>query len=515
MTSYNDRFTGSVINPSTVSYEALTLNQAVTQLSWPIVYQENPFVVASYLSVTSNNASYVLQMPDATQTSVGQTTMVANVGANNFGVTNIEGGVIQAGITPSQVYFLILTDNSTPAGVWQTVLQGATTAPANAAALAGFGLTPLVNAKLNTYMPVTTLTEAYTVTLNDRAKLFQWEGGTANVTLPPAEDALNGFYISFNNQSTVGGVLNIVPQAGETIDGSNTFNINAQESCIFISNGTGWNSLGYGNNAIASVLVLELDVSEGGTIEITPEEAQRQIQTFYGNLTDNVIIELPNTANYYYVRNATTGAYSLTYKIAGGATNNIVPQGQQLIFYSDSTDMRLIPSVFAGSISFPNGSAAVPSISFQNDSSTGFFLNTVGNLGISAGGIIQANVNGAGLQLVNGSVANPAYTYLSDPDLGFFRSAANTQSLAGNGSIIYTASPNGLSLSIIPTRPSYNFIGNLTSGMGFTPANPSLDFHIAGTVVSTLNPTGLNVPPSSNYTIGTISTMSLVEVYSS
>ena len=520
MTSYNDRFTGSVINPSTVSFLEVELNVPLLELSWPIVYQENPFVVASYMSVIASAPGYVLQMPDATQTSVGQTTMIANVStnpANTFSVTTNTGSVIQANIAVGDVYFLILTDNSTPEGVWEVTLLGATQTPASASALAGYGLTVLLNGKLNTYTPITTLNVPYTVLASDRAKLFKWVGGTGNITLPDAATVLNGFSVSFNNLSAVGGVLTIVPQPGQTIDGFSNFSINVEESSQFTSDGSNWITFGYGNNAIAQVSLLELNVTPGGTFTLTPEQCVRQVQNFTGGLTQNVIIEVPSITNYYIVRNATTGSFTLTYKMIGGATNTIVPQGQQLMLYCDSFDVRIVPSVFLGAIAFADGSAADPSITFVSDATTGLFLNNPQNLGITAEGTLCANFNSDGLQVINAievksgadTVFNadstgvsailingaPAYSFIDNTTsgIGYTAAAGGSLNLYVGGTVGAKVSSTTIEAIPISGSPSFAFIGNTTSGIGFTETGKgSLNFYIDGDVCSNISPTGIS-----------------------
>lgn len=519
MTSYNDRFTGSVINPSTVSFLEVNLNVPLLELSWPIVYQENPLVVASYMSVIASAAGYVLQMPDATQTSVGQTTMIANVNNNplyTFSVTTSIGSVIQANIAVGNVYFLILTDNSTPEGVWEVTLLGATQTPASASALAGYGLTVLLNGKLNTCDLVQEIAVPYTVVLTDRAKLFKWTGGTANVTLPDAGAALNGFYVSFNNLSEVGGVLNITAPAGQTIDGYNTFSINVEESAQFTSDGTNWVSFGYGNNAIAQVSVLELNVAPGGVETLTPEQCARQIQNFTGNLTQNVTVEVPNLPNYYIVRNATTGNFTLNYTMIGGTNSVLVPQGQQLMLYCDSFDIRIVPSVFLGAIAFANGSAADPSITFSADPTTGLFLNTAQNLGITTGGVLCANFNSTGLQASNSIKINsgadpvfnadntgveaiatagaPAFGFIGNTDsgMGFSSAGGEVVNLYVGGDVCAKISATGVSAIPIDGSPAYSFIGGLTSGIGFTSTSGgSLNLYVGGTLCANVNNAGV------------------------
>ena len=146
MTTYTNPFTGQTVSPSQVAYESLTIS-ADTVLQWPV--NGNTGVVASnIIEVTATTTSLNLIMPSALQVSVGQAVIIRNIGTNTFTVTDnptlpaLVGSTlvsIPSGIT----IYLYLTANTTNAGTWQSVTFGAGTSSANAATLAGYGLTAL------------------------------------------------------------------------------------------------------------------------------------------------------------------------------------------------------------------------------------------------------------------------------------------------------------------------------------------------------------------------------------
>lgn len=382
MAIYTNTFGGTPVQPSNVSYEALTLNEAITQLNWPLIYQESPLPVAQFIDVTSNDGSYTIQMPDATLVSTGTATIFSNIGEENYTINDYNGNNIIADIEPTQVYYVILTDNTTQNGVWETLLFGATTASANAAALAGLGLVALMS-KLNTNTPVNSISTPYTVNpTTDRAGLFVWTGGTAAFTLPVSSVATNGFFVCVNNESMVGGVLGVTPPMGETVDNLTVFTLNPGESASFIADGNNWFSLGYGNNANISIGVNNITVT-GGTVILTDSQSSRQIQNISGTLGSNAIIEGNTTPQQYYVTNNTTGGFTLSFQMNGGSNVNIIPQGTTMQLYCDGTDMWITPTNTTGVSQFNSGTVSAPSISFAANEQTGFYYIVSNQLGVS------------------------------------------------------------------------------------------------------------------------------------
>ena len=73
--SYNSPFTGDVIQPTDVSYRAITLSTN-TQLEWPINGNATDDYAARIMQVTASSASLSLYMPPANQASVGQDALI-------------------------------------------------------------------------------------------------------------------------------------------------------------------------------------------------------------------------------------------------------------------------------------------------------------------------------------------------------------------------------------------------------------------------------------------------------
>ena len=120
--SYNSPFTGQVIQPTDVSYRAITLS-ANTTLSWPINGNATDNYAARIMDVTASAGSLQLAMPPANQTSVGTDALIRNVGATSFEVTDFDGNSIVV-IPAGKAEYIYITDNPDTAGTWGIIAFG-------------------------------------------------------------------------------------------------------------------------------------------------------------------------------------------------------------------------------------------------------------------------------------------------------------------------------------------------------------------------------------------------------
>lgn len=127
MSSYTDIFGGSTIQAADISYAKYTIAVNLV-LNWPIAFQDTPNVMARIIDVDPTVAGLTVQIPDATQVSVGQDVLFSNVGAFAFNVIDFAGNVL-ATINPAPLplppsatsWYFYLIDNTFPAGLWRTV----------------------------------------------------------------------------------------------------------------------------------------------------------------------------------------------------------------------------------------------------------------------------------------------------------------------------------------------------------------------------------------------------------
>lgn len=407
MTSYVNPFTGQTISPSSVSYELLSLTGNL-QLDWPI-NGTNGTPASAIIDVTATSSGspngWLLELPPATQVSTGQSVLVRNIGSNAFTVTDYGGNTIitvESGIAQ----FIFLSSNTTENGTWESVVFGAGTSSANSSALAGYGL----------IADGLTLDQAYNVTnyyssavfdATFRAKFNVWSGGVGSFTLPSAADVGNNWFTIIRNGGS--GVLTITPVGTDTIDGNATQQLQLTESLVIVSNGTtGYNTYAYGrSNAFAFTQLSQ--VVTGGTLTLTSAQGANIIQEYTGVLTSNQIVVLPSTVQLYSLQNATTGAYTMTFKtsVVGGSTL-VVNQGQTAFVVCDGTNVYSATSNSSSTFSSATlavGSVLAPSLNFSGNTTTGLYLPASNQIGFAINATNGMTLNSSGLTVTNAVTA--------------------------------------------------------------------------------------------------------------
>lgn len=403
--TYVDPFTGSTISPSQVGYETLTIS-ANTTLEWPI-NGNSTSVVANIIEVTATTTGLSLIMPPATQVSVGQTSLIRNIGSNTFTVADNGGNTIIT-IASGVAEYIYVTSNTTVNGTWETVTFGAGTSSANAATLAGYGL-KAINTTLNQAYQESTIYSSAILNDTYRAQFLVWASGVGTITLPSASTVGNGWFVMVRNGGS--GVLTLTPSGTDTIDGNATQQLQLTESLVIVSNGVGgYSTFAYGRSNTFAYTQLAKTVT-GGTYTLTPVEYANVVQEYFGALLSNQIIVLPSTVQIYYLNNLTTGSYSLTFKTSSvGAATVSVPQGQTLTVICDGTNVYNSSSASGGSITsltIGAGSAATPSLNFVGDTNTGIYQPATDQIAISLNGVNALTLNSNGLLVpagVNGGV---------------------------------------------------------------------------------------------------------------
>jgi hypothetical protein len=403
MSTYINPLTGQTIAPSTTSYSSVTIS-ANTLLAWPIngnLPTSTP--VSSIIDVTATLPNLLLQLPPATQVSVGQSVLVRNVGSNTITVTDSTGANTIASVASGISQFLFLTNNSTVSGVWSSVVFGASTSTANAAALSGFGL--VANGlTLNQSTPVASYFSNTTLSAATRAQFVVWAGGVGTITLPNSATVGNNWFAIIRNSGS--GILTLTPSGTDTVDGNVSQQLQLTESLVLVANGTtGFSTYAYGRSNQFAYTQFAASVT-GGTLTLSATQAANTIQNYSGVLTSNQIILIPSTVQLYTITNNTTGSFSFVVKtaIVGGATVT-VPQGSSLIVISDGTNAFNASSGAASNfttITVGNGSLSVPSIKFTGDGNTGVYLPSTGNLAIVVANAPVANFSTTGLTVFAG-----------------------------------------------------------------------------------------------------------------
>ena len=435
MTTYTSPYTGATINPSQVGYESLTISTN-TALSWPINGTASGNVVANIIEVTATVASLQLQLPPATQVSVGQAVIIRNVGTGGnfaFTVTDTSGNTIvsialSASGSVSNTYYVYLTNNTTANGVWTNVAMGIGTSSAAAGSLAGAGLTAIANT-LNENTTVTPFSANYTFLNADRATLFPWVGGAGTATLPNPILVGAGWFTSVKNNGT--GILTVTavgagsaystvidplaPGSGSP-GGSASVQVQIGNSSIFVTDGTYWYTYALAQTNVFNYTQLVVNVNAPALTspyQMSSVFAKNVIQEFTGVLSANLLVLLPPTVQIYSFRNLTTGGYTLTFGISNTAgtaaigTTIVVPTTQAIIAIGDGTNLYNANSAttsFIASLQLGNGTAANPSLYWVNDANTGLYSPASGSIGMSIGGANVGILASTGLQLTVGII---------------------------------------------------------------------------------------------------------------
>lgn len=334
MTTYTNTFGGTTIYPSDVSYRyvSLTIDQA---LDWPLEAAPTTNVVASIMDINATANSLVITMPDATEAGTGQTVLFNNVGANTFSVKTSTGTLIcapQSGTT-FQIY---LTDNSTVSGTWRSFQYGASASATNAAALAGLGIKAIATT-LNQSMPVSTFNTNYTTGSSDRAKVLVWNGGAGTLSLTSAPTLGDDWFVNVRNNGS--GDLTIDPNSSELINGVATLVLAPGDSCIVVTDGAEFWTIGFGQSAVYAFSVLSIDVSGSGDYTLSISELNKTAYIFTGTLTGTRNIIVPTTTQQYWVSNQTTGSYDLGVKTAAQSPALVIAANARAIFYCDGTNV--------------------------------------------------------------------------------------------------------------------------------------------------------------------------------
>jgi hypothetical protein len=201
------------------------------------------------------------------------------------------------------------------------------------------------------------------------------------------------------------GILNIATLGSDTIDGNVSDQLQITESFVVVSNGSGWNTFGYGQATQFAFTQLALVVT-GGTLTESSTQASSIIQEFTGTLTANQIVILPPTVQLYTMTNNTTGSFTFTVKTAtsGGATVTIA-QGTSLVLVCDGTNVFNAASGTSSSINaltLGNGSLSVPSLKFAGDLNSGLYLPSSGQVGVVIANTLGALFSANGLAVPNG-----------------------------------------------------------------------------------------------------------------
>jgi hypothetical protein len=334
MTTYSQVFGGANIYPAEISYSAIELTEDVV-LSWPEETSTSQNLATRIIDVVADPGDFSIFTPDAQKAGVGETILFNNKGAETFIVKDALGVQIVS-IESGTVWQIYLTDNTTEGGTWDSLQYGASVSQANASALAGTGIVA-VGTLLSQSVPITLFNSNYTAGVNDRAKMYVWNGsGAGTLTLPSAASVGDNWFMYLRNAG--GGQVVVDPSGAVNIDGLASKTYEPGNSSVIVCDGTQFYTLGFGQDAIFVFDYTVINVPGTGNYTLSGSELNRVVYKFTGALTGNRNIIIPNTVQQYWIDNATTGAYLFTVKTAAG-TGLVISTNQRGIYYCNGTDL--------------------------------------------------------------------------------------------------------------------------------------------------------------------------------
>jgi hypothetical protein len=401
MSTYVSPFTGNVIQPTDVSYYALSFSSD-TELYWPTVVNPTQVPAARIMDCVASTNGLVIMLPDATQGAVGSDILFRNLGAHDFTIVDAAGAEsvsVPVGISK----YVYLTNNTSLGGSWANVTFAAGTSYADAVTLQGAGLTT-VNGQLATTQNIVNVSTTPAITDASRAATFVWNSGAGTFVLPNIATLSSGWYIGFRNAGT--GSLTINAQSPALINGNNSIVANPGDSGYIVYDVNTGNYITVGLTAAANVTftsaTYDVDSIPGATFSLVtyaPIIQNYIAQT--GSRTTSLTVTLPATTQIYILINATGHAnYDLYFVIEGSSQAPFkVSTGSIATVLSDGQNIYLLTSSAANSFSAVNGLAAAPSYSFITDPTTGMYLPGTGILGLAANGTEIIDINNTNVLL--------------------------------------------------------------------------------------------------------------------
>lgn len=384
--TYVSPFTGTVVTQTDVTYESITLNSNI-QLYWPQTVPEGERSLARIMDVNAASASRSITLPQGDQGTTGADSLIRNTGSFSMTVYNYDSSQSFT-IAAGQAYYFYLSDNTTEAGTWASVLFGAGTSVADASALAGNNLY-VRNSLLSVGFPTVEVTTPPTLSQSISGNVYVWQSGAGTIQLPAAANLQAGWFIGFRNNGS--GSLYFQAQGTSVINTTSSLTTNPGDSGFIIFNKTtnDFHTVGLTapNVVTFTSAVYDVDNIIGSTFSLT--SFAPVIQTYValsGVRTLPLTIELPPiTQLYTFINDTGAVSYDLVFQVAGSLAAPItIAAGSVVLAVCDGTTLTILSQTTVSGYFLANdGTESLPSFSFGNDTSTGLYLRNINQLGIT------------------------------------------------------------------------------------------------------------------------------------
>jgi len=396
---YTSPFTGTVVTPTDVSYLALPFSANVS-LFWPSTVNGSQTPAARIIDCTPSTSGLTISLPEGDQGTLGADILFRNLGTNSFVITDFLNGN-SVTINPGVSKYFYLTNNTTTAGIWSNVTFGTGTSSADAASLAGAGLTT-VSGQLAVTQNIVNISAAPTINNVSRASTYNWLGGVGNIVLPSVASLTTGWFIAFRNNGS--GTLTFTPTSPQLINGSTSIATNPGDSGYIFYNTSsgGYITVGWTtpNNLVFTAATYDVDAISANTLNLVSNAPI--IQTYIaqsGTRTQTLAVTFPAiTQLYILVNNTNQSGYNITFQNQGSSQAPIsLTTGNIYTLLSDGEFLYILNSSSSSLFKAVNGNAGAPSYSFLNDNTTGVYLQGTGVLGLSANAVEIINVDNTNL----------------------------------------------------------------------------------------------------------------------
>lgn len=385
MPTFTSPFTGTVVQPTDVSYYELTFSTD-QDLYWPAVVNPTQVPAARIMDCYPEEADLHVNLPQGNQGSVGSDILFRNFGGEAFSIVDFSGdsSVI---IEPGESKYFYLSDNSTEDGTWQNVTFGTGTSTADAATLQGAGLTTL-NGKLAVTGNIVEVSSTPTLLDSSRAATYVWTGGNVTFTLPTALSLSAGWFIGFRNNGS--GTLTIIGQGSSLVNSASSISVNPGDSGYLIFQQSTGNFFTVGltvpSNVTFTSATYDVDAISGATLDLVSYAPI--IQTYVGLSGTRAVdldVTLPAITQLYVLVNSTgESGYNITFQVSGSSQTPIaLTEGQTALVLSDGNFLYVLTQTTTGIYLANNGSESAPSFSFNSDDTTGMYLVGTSVLGLT------------------------------------------------------------------------------------------------------------------------------------
>lgn len=140
-----------------------------------------------------------------------------------------------------------------------------------------------------------------------------------------------------------------------------------------------------------------------------------------------------------------------------------------------------------------DGSVTGPAFSFAADSNTGIYRAGTDQLGLASGGVLAQQVTSVATRFLDGSEATPSISFISDTDTGFYRPAANQLGFSINGAVAGRFVTNSGVATFTgedgtAVRPGIGFFADLDTGI-FRRTTNEINFSTGGTEIMRMTST--------------------------